>query len=101
MLNWIVIVILVIAGIFAIKLNHLRHRVFIILLILFALFLYSTMALVVEKNDLDLKSSDGVFHAIKIYSGWIANGFENMKKIAGNVIKMDWASTNGTFIGEE
>ena len=97
MISWIVIVILVAVGIFAIKMNHLRHRAFIILLILLALFLYSSMALVGSKNELKYDSSEGVMNAVRIYGGWLVNGFQNMKDITGEVIKMDWSSTNGTF----
>lgn len=100
MISWIVVLVLVIIGIIAIRLNHLRHRIFIILLILLALFLYTSMALIVEKNNLDLRSSDGIFSAIKVYSGWLANGFENLKEITGKIIKMDWASTDGKFFDD-
>jgi len=97
MISWIVITILVLVGIFAIKMNHLRHRIFIIILILLALFLYSSMALVTTKNDLNFNNTEGFFNAVKIYTGWLANGFENLKEITGKVIKMDWSSTNSSF----
>jgi len=97
MISWIVIVILVVIGIFAIKLNHLKHRVFIIMLVLIALFLYASMALVTTQNDVNFDDSEGFFHAFKVYKGWLANGFENVKVITGHVLKMDWSSTNGTF----
>ncbi|MAG02725.1 hypothetical protein CMI42_05285 [Candidatus Pacearchaeota archaeon] len=96
-INWLVIGILVIVGIIAIKLNHLKHRFFIILLILLALFLYSSAALVNNNNDIDLKSSEGIFSAIKVYTGWLANGFENVKELTGKAIKMDWTRTDGEF----
>jgi len=98
MLSWIVIVILIVVGIMAIKFNHLRHRFFIVLLVLLALFLYSSMALVSDENSLNLNSSDGIFSAIKVYTGWLANGFDNLKALAGKAIKMDWSSTNSSFI---
>src|SRR3989344_221117 len=97
MISWIVIAIPVMVGIIAIKLNHLRHRFFIIILILLALFLYTSAALVTEKNNLDLKSTEGIFNAFKVYSGWLANGFENLKEVTGKIIKMDWTSTDGKF----
>lgn len=101
MISWIVIVILVVVGIFAIKMNHLRHRVFIIILVLLALFLYSSMALVSSRNDLGFDSSEGIMTALKVYTGWLANGFQNLKVVAGNAIKMDWSSTNGTFVKDK
>ena len=63
MISWIVITILVVVGIFAIKMNHLKHRVFIIMLIMLALFLYSSMALVTTKNELSFDNSEGLFNS--------------------------------------
>lgn len=100
MMSWIVIVILVIVGIVAIRLNHLRHRIFIVLLIMLALFLYSTMALVSTRNNIDFGSTEGVFHAIKAYTGWLANGFQNLKTITGNALKMDWGSSDSSFLNK-
>ncbi len=100
MISWIVVTILVLVGIFAIKMNHLRHRVFIILLVLLALFLYSSMTLITTKNDVSLDNGEGVLNAMELYTGWLANGFKNLKTITGNVVRMDWTSTNGTFLKE-
>src|SRR3989344_7741994 len=101
MISWIVIVILVIAGIIAIKMNHLKHRVFIVILILLALFLYTSMNLIVKDNDLNLNSVDGLFNVIKVYTGWLANGFQNLKVITGNVLGMDWGNTNSSFTDKD
>lgn len=97
MISWIVILILVIVGIFAIKLNHLRHRFLIIVLIVIALFLYTTMSLVSTENNLDFKSTEGVFHSIKIYTGWLANGFNNLKELTGKAINLDWSKSDASF----
>ena len=101
MISWIVIIILVLVGIFAIKMNHLRHRIFIILLVLLALFLYSSMALVTTHNELKFDSAEGIFSSLKVYGGWLVNGFQNFKALAGNVVNMDWSSTNGTLFEED
>lgn len=100
MISWIVILILVIVGIFAIKLNHLRHRFLIIVLIVIALFLYTTMNLVSTENNLDLKTTDGVFHSIKVYTGWLANGFNNLKDLTGQAINSDWSKSDASFFNK-
>ncbi len=96
-INFVVIGILILVGIVAIRLNYLRHRILIILLILLALFLYSSVALVSEQNKIDLKSSGGVFAASKVYIVWLGNGFQNLKQLTAKVIETDWTSINGTF----
>tara|TARA_Y100000034_G_C6550883_1_gene237998 strand:+ start:39 stop:365 length:327 start_codon:yes stop_codon:yes gene_type:complete len=100
MISWIVIVILVICGIVAIKMNHFRHRIFILLLVLFAVFLYGTFAAINSMNELELNTSEGIWDAAKLYVGWLGNGFKNLKTITGNAIDMDWGSTNGTLFNK-
>ena len=98
MTSWIVILILIIVGIFAIRLNHIKHRFIIILLVLLALFLYSSINLVSTKNSLELNNVDGIFSAVKVYTGWLANGFYNLKEISGKAISLDWSNSNASFI---
>ncbi len=98
MITWAVMVILIVLGIIAIRMNHLKHRIFIIILISAALFLYLTMTYVNTKNELDFTNSEGVLKAVGVYTGWLANGFENLKSVTGYAIKMDWTSTNKTFL---
>lgn len=96
MISWIVIIILVIVGIIGIRMNHLRHRVWILLLVFFALFLYITISVVNVNNKLDFSSTQGVINSGKIYLNWLANGFQNVKALAGNAIKMDWTKTGSS-----
>jgi len=100
-LSWIIIVVLVVVGLFAIRLNHLKHKFFILMLILLALFLYTSISLVTTENQLDLKSSGGIFKSLKVYSGWLANGFQNLKALTGKAIGLDWKSSNGTFFDND
>jgi hypothetical protein len=64
------------------------------------LFLYTTIAIVSKQNSFDLKSTEGFIGSIKVYFGWLANGFQNLKSITGDAVKMDWTSTNGTFLNK-
>lgn len=100
MMSWIVILILTIVGIFAIRLNHLKHRFVIILLILLALFLYSSISLITTENNLELNNVNSIFSAIKVYTGWLSNGFHNLKEISGKAISLDWSNSNNTFFEE-
>jgi hypothetical protein len=101
MISWIIIVGLIIFGIFAIKTNHLRHRFFIIIFVLLVLFFYTTFYIVSTKNQLDFTNAEGVFSAVKIYTGWLANGFNNMRSITGNAVNMDWTNTNASFFAKK
>lgn len=101
MINWIIIIILVVVGIYAIKLNHLRHRFIIIALVLIALFFYITVTYVATRNNVNMDSYDGFMNGVRVYGGWLANGFQNMKTIVGSSIKMDWTSSNASFFSKQ
>jgi len=101
MISLTIIAILVVAAVVLIKMNHFKHRITIVALLIFALFLYSTVTVVNKANEFDLKTTEGFLDAGKIYTGWLGNGFGNLKTITGNVINMDWSSTNGTFFSKE
>jgi len=95
MIGWLVILILaVIAGIF-LKVSHVKNRMTLVVLVLLALFLVGTVGIIFKTNDLEIDSTEGFFNVVKVYTGWLINGFGNMKTIIGNAIKMDWASTKG------
>jgi len=100
MVNWIIIIILVVVGMIALKMTNIKHKIFIVLLIALVLFLYASSSVVNNDNDLDFSSVKGISHASGIYLGWLANGFHNVKGLAGNAIGMDWGSTNDTFINQ-
>ncbi len=100
MISWIVIAILVGAAVIALKMNKLRHKIWIIGLIVFALFLYASVAVVYKENELEFRTVEGLLSSAKVYVGWLGNSFQNLKSVVGNAIKMDWVSTNGTFFNK-
>jgi len=100
MVSWLIIAIFIIVALFALKMNRLRHKIWILLLIFIGLFLYISVAMVYDEHGLDFKTTEGIFTAFKVYLGWLGNGFENMKIILGNVIKLNWTATNDTFLNK-
>ncbi len=95
---WIIVVGLIILAFAFLKMNHLRHKSFLITLIIMALFIYVTFSNVVKDNDIDIKSLSGVDKASRLYFVWLGGFFDNLKVITSNVVKMDWESTNKTDI---
>jgi hypothetical protein len=95
MINWIiVIIILVVVAVLFLKMNHFRHRGWIIVVVLLALFLCATLYIVNAQNKLDFTSFGGFVSSMKLYGGWLANGFHNLRSLGGNAVKMDWTSVN-------
>ncbi|MEK6871938.1 MAG: hypothetical protein AABX16_03480, partial [Nanoarchaeota archaeon] len=66
------------------------HRFFILILILCALFLYSSFIIISQKNVIDLSTSKGVFAAMGVYGKWLVHSYENVKVLTGKAIEMDW-----------
>ena len=98
MLSWMVIGVLVIAAVIALKMNHLRHRLWILALVFLALFLYTSAAIVYKENELKFDTMDGIFSSVKIYIGWLGNGFQNLKTLSGKAVDLDWTNSNDTFV---
>ena len=101
MISWIVIVVLLVIAFFVLRFNHLKHRFWLIMLVLFALFLYTTISIVNNANNFDLTTASGFFDASKVYLGWLGSGFQNLKVLSGNAVKMDWTKTNGSFLDKK
>ncbi len=95
-----VISVLVIAAVLALKMNHLRHRIWILLLVFLALFLYTSATIVYSENNLKFDTMDGIFSSVKIYIGWLGNGFQNLKVLSGKAVDLDWTNSNETFVNE-
>ncbi len=98
MISWLIIGILVVLGIVVLKTNHFRHRFWIFFLVLIAIFLYVSITVVHSKYNLDFTTFDGASKSIKVYIGWLGNGFTNLKTLTGNAIKMDWTSSNESLL---
>ncbi len=93
MISWLVIGILIVIALIALKMNHLRHKIWIIVIIFIALFLYTSANFIYKQHQLEFNTAEGVFDASKIYIGWLSNGFQNLKALTGQIIKMDWTSS--------
>ena len=94
MMNVLIIAVLLVLAMIVIKINPLRHKLFIIFVISLVLFLYLTLIMVNNRHDLDFRSTQGIIHSIKVYTGWLSNSFNNMLAITGHAGKMDWTNAN-------
>jgi len=97
MITWILIALLIVGAIVFIKISHYRHRIFVILIVFVALFLYISVVYVASKNNLDFTTADGAIKSTKIYAGWLFNLAGNFKTLTGSAVKLDWTSTNTTI----
>ena len=61
-----------------------------IIVVVLLIFFYTTFSNVINDNQIDVKSFDGVISAGKLYFFWLGNAVQNIVVIGGDVIKMDW-----------
>lgn len=91
MVIWIILLLLGCVIYFFIKLNHIRSRFMITLILLFLLFLFLSSYIVIKKNNIEVKSFQGLVIAGEAYFKWLSQVFNNTKTLIGNAIKMDWS----------
>ena len=101
MMIWVIVAVLVIIALFILKANHFKHRLWVLILISITIFLILSVTVVYSKYNLEFNSVDSSINSAKIYFGWLANGFTNLKSLTGNAIKMDWTSSNDSILDKK
>jgi energy-coupling factor transporter transmembrane protein EcfT len=103
MIGWgllIIIAILFFFGFVFIKLKGINSKFWLVFIILLLLFLFGTGSVILSRENVNLNEKDGLLNAVKLYLGLLGNGFQNLKSIGGEVIKMNWTDTNGSFFNK-
>lgn len=95
MIGWVIIVVLIVVLWLFLKARHMKHQWYAIFLVLLILFIYLTGWKIINDNNIDLNSFNGVMSAMKLYFSWLGNLFSNVRTIAGDAVKMSWANVTG------
>ena len=88
---WAVVITIIAVLFIIIRFRHMRHRFYVIAIVLILAFFYLSGMNIIKQNDVDLTSFNGFVTAGKIYVKWMGKVVENVKSVSGNVIKMDWS----------
>ena len=72
----------------------MEHKIFAVLVVALVIFFYTTGSKIVEKNETDIKTFDGMVSAGKLYVRWLGHVFLNTKDLAGKAVEMDWAGNS-------
>ncbi len=94
-MNWVIIVVLIVLAFVFLRMKHMKHKLFLIILIFALLFIYTSGSRVLARQDINWKSMSGIEKGVKVYFAWLGGVFDNLKVITANAIKMDW-SRNAT-----
>lgn len=77
-----------------VKFKEMRHRFLGTILLLLILSLFLSATYVINKQKIDLKSTNGMKNFVQYYVLWLGNIFTNAKQITGSVINQDWSINN-------
>lgn len=80
-----------------IEMKRFRHKVFAIALIALILFTYFSFTSVLNRNEIDLDSTQSLISAGKLYFSWLGTVFGNFRTITANAINLDWSGGNKTL----
>lgn len=92
---------ILIAGIWIfIELKRMKHKIFAIILIFLILFSYFSFSSVINQNDVDLKSIEGLKKAGSLYFIWLSGIFKNFQSLTTHAVKLDWKGDENLTIEE-
>ncbi|MEK6915258.1 MAG: hypothetical protein AABW89_01800 [Nanoarchaeota archaeon] len=101
MVNWIFILLVIIAVFIFFKITSFRYERWwtysIAILLIFVLFSFFN---VVRSNDIDLNSLEGFVSAVKAYTYWVVNFGQTASSITGKAGFFDWNATKNASTGK-
>jgi len=86
----ILLIALFIGVILLFELKKTKHKITLVLILSFILFVYFSFTTVFKNQDLTIKSLSDVERLTNLYTSWLVHIFGNIKIITGQIVKMDW-----------
>ena len=95
-IQWIIIGVFIIIGLWYIKMEHHNRKVKIVVLVIIGTVIYFSMMGIFTSEQISLSSPRGVVNAVYVYFGWIGQTTSSLWDIGvdtahlvGNAIKID------------
>ena len=95
-IQWIVITVLVLLGLWFFQLEHHTRKIKIVVAIAVVALLYFSMITIFSSQEVDLTNPRGIVNAVYFYAGWIGQTATNLWDIGvdtttlvGNAIKVN------------
>ncbi len=90
-------IVIVLSIVILLKIMHIRHKVYAVLLILTIFFFYITYSNIAIQENLDITNPKDILKTTKAYFLWLGRSAENIKVLTVNAIKMEWKPKNNTI----
>ena len=97
MINWILIVVLVLAAFLIIRFmfsRHAKHRFMFTIIMSLILLFFFTFYFVSSVNNVDITSLKGIGQGFALYGVWIVHSFDNVRSMTGYAVSLDWKGNN-------
>ncbi|MBU2577085.1 MAG: hypothetical protein KKF50_05185 [Nanoarchaeota archaeon] len=95
-IQWIVLGVLIILGLWYLKMEHHTRRVKIIVIVIIGILIYFSMVGIFSSEKVNLTSPRGVVNGVYVYFGWIGQTASNLWDVGtdtvrtvGNAIKIN------------
>jgi hypothetical protein len=95
-MNWILIILAVLAIFLVLKFKEIRHKLGFVVVLLFLLFLSLSFWNVYNTHNIDISTFNGFVDAGKAYFSWLGGVIGNTKAVTTYAIKQDWGSQEVT-----
>ena len=86
MINWLIIGVLVLAGLYIIKLQHFGKKVKLIVVVIILTLIYLSATTLLSLNNIELNSVQGVGKATYLYFIWIKDTSVSLWHTGGEVV---------------
>jgi hypothetical protein len=93
-MSWLILFILIGLTGFFLLVGNLRHKFFIIILLVLILFVYVSGSLVLDDENIDWKSVKGLYKGVRTYLAWLGSFFSNIQELTGKAADMNWQLDN-------
>jgi len=101
-INWVIIGIFVVIGLFVLKMEHHSRKIKVLLIAIIGFSLYFSVVGMMSSEKVDITSPRGIINAVYIYFGWIGETTTNLWNIGtdtvslvGNAIKLNDTDSGG------
>jgi len=88
LIHWIAIILLILIGIYLVKMDHHARKIKIVLIIIVGLLLYFSIMGVFKSEQVDVTSPKGIVGAVYVYFGWIGQTMSNLWDIGGDTVNL-------------
>ena len=86
--QWVIIAIFVVAGLWFLKMEHHSRKFKIILIVIIGALIYFSMMNIFTSERVSLTSPRGVVNAVYVYFGWIGQTASNLWDVGADTVGM-------------